>query len=283
MSIPISGIDHAVIGVRDLEAAAAAWRRLGFTTTPRGRHIGWGTANYCMMFGADYIELLGIVDPAEFTNNLDRFLATREGLLSVAFATADADAVAAALARQDLAAEGPKDLGRLIELPEGAVTPRFKLVMLAPDTTPGLSAFVCQHLSPELMRRAAWLDHANGARAIRSLSAVVADPPSLAEPYERIFGAGAATLTDDTLAVRTGGATLLFASRDDLFMLHPGVEAPAATPPYLAAMTLSVADPARVASHLGARGISFATDPDGAIRVGPEVATGVILEFRAGG
>ncbi len=84
---PFAGIDHAILGVRDLEAASAQWRRLGFTLTPRGRHVGWGTANYCVMFKSDYLELLGIVDPAKFTNDLDKFLAEREGLLGLAFAT----------------------------------------------------------------------------------------------------------------------------------------------------------------------------------------------------
>jgi len=33
------------------------------------------------MLEQGYIELLGILDPAQFTNNLDKFLAEREGLL----------------------------------------------------------------------------------------------------------------------------------------------------------------------------------------------------------
>src|SRR5262245_49251194 len=71
MPRPITGIDHAIIGVRRLDSAAEVYRKLGFTLSPRGRHYGWGTANYCIMFAQDYIELLGIVDPAGFTNNLD--------------------------------------------------------------------------------------------------------------------------------------------------------------------------------------------------------------------
>jgi hypothetical protein len=39
----LDGIDHLIIGVRDLEAARARYARLGFNTTPRGRHVGWGT------------------------------------------------------------------------------------------------------------------------------------------------------------------------------------------------------------------------------------------------
>ena len=65
---------------------AASGRRLGFTLTPRGRHIGWGTGNYCIMLENGYIELLGIVDPSQFCNNLDSFWRQREGLMGLAFA-----------------------------------------------------------------------------------------------------------------------------------------------------------------------------------------------------
>jgi catechol 2,3-dioxygenase-like lactoylglutathione lyase family enzyme len=94
---PLSGIDHTLIGVRDLEAARAAWRHLGFAVTPRGRHIGWGTGNYCVMFRDDYVELLGIVDPCQFLNRLDTLLETRgEGLLGLAFAAPSSSDVHAA-------------------------------------------------------------------------------------------------------------------------------------------------------------------------------------------
>ena len=60
MSVAIAGIDHAIIGVRELEPARETYTRLGFTLSPRGRHIGRGTANYCIMFEHDYLELRGI-------------------------------------------------------------------------------------------------------------------------------------------------------------------------------------------------------------------------------
>jgi hypothetical protein len=207
---PISGIDHAIVGVRELEDATNLFRLLGFTPTPRGRHIGWGTANYCIMFPDNYLELLGIVDPAQFTNNLDRFLSMREGLLGFAFGTQDAFTAATLLRENGIAADGPKDLSRLLELPEGEVMPRFSLVMLPPDATPGLSTFVCQHLTPKLIRRPEWLHHANGATGLTALTAVVEEPPALADAYERLFGPGSCTFTDDTLAVRAGRSLLLF-------------------------------------------------------------------------
>ena len=96
MARQIAGIDHAIIGVRDLDRARASYERLGFAATPRGRHVGWGPANHCLMLEGGYLELLGIVDPAEFTNDLDRFLAEREGLRAIALRSDDAPATRAA-------------------------------------------------------------------------------------------------------------------------------------------------------------------------------------------
>ena len=46
----IQGLDHIVVTVRDLAAAAAQWKRLGFTVSPRGLHSPqMGTANHTIM------------------------------------------------------------------------------------------------------------------------------------------------------------------------------------------------------------------------------------------
>ncbi|MHA1153730.1 MAG: VOC family protein, partial [Alphaproteobacteria bacterium] len=187
----ITGIDHVLVGVQDLAAARRAYQHLGFTVSPRGRHIGWGTANYCVMFADSYIELLGIVDAAQFTNNLDRFLETRQGLLGVAFASDDAEAAARELAERGVGTDAPQDLKRKLELPEGEVEPAFKLVHLPGATTPGMPAFICQHLTRELVWQSPWLDHGNGARAIQSVTGVVEDPGEVALAYGRLFGADA--------------------------------------------------------------------------------------------
>jgi len=69
----IRGIDHVIVAVQDLEHARTVWTRLGFATSPRCRHIGQGTANYCVMCRFDYIELLGIVDAADSVDRLRAF------------------------------------------------------------------------------------------------------------------------------------------------------------------------------------------------------------------
>jgi catechol 2,3-dioxygenase-like lactoylglutathione lyase family enzyme len=198
----LKGIDHTLVGVRDLEAARALWTRMGFTLTPRGRHIGWGTANYCIMFGHTYIELLGIVDPTQFTNNLDKFLATREGLMGLAFASDDVEATKAGLLAAGLHPDGPKKLKRLLELPEGTVVPEFRLLYLPKEETPDLSAFVCCHLTPELVRRDEWMGHPNGALGVRSVTLLSDHPSKSAHAYRRMFGNTSIAETEGRASIR---------------------------------------------------------------------------------
>src|SRR3954467_1122686 len=107
----IAGLDHVIVAVRDLERARMGWTRLGFTLTPRGRHLGQGTANYCIMFGRDYLELLGFIVPDEQGQRLETFLKRREGPMAVAFAPeGPPESAAEALAGLGLHASGPRAL-----------------------------------------------------------------------------------------------------------------------------------------------------------------------------
>jgi len=281
MANHLTGIDHVIVGVRDLEQAKATFERLGFASTPRGRHVGWGTANYCLMFPQDYVELLGIVDPESFTNNLDRFLERREGLLSLALYSDDPEATHAAWQAAGLAPNEVGDLGRLLE-PDTEL--RFKNVMLAPAAAGGLSMFACSHLTPEPMRRPEWLEHPNGAVGIASITAVVDDPAAYAEPLGKVFGASTLTDTDDTLAVHSGRGVLVLVTPDDLEMLHPELEGllepDGAT---LAALSVRVRDPEATATWFDEQGVAYRRSASGAIGIAPQDAHGVMLEFVPAG
>lgn len=63
-------IDHVVIGVPDLDAAATTFDDLyGLSAIEGGRHPGWGTANRLVPLGSTYLELVTVVDPAEAANS----------------------------------------------------------------------------------------------------------------------------------------------------------------------------------------------------------------------
>jgi Glyoxalase-like domain len=275
-----AGIDHSLLGVRDLELARETWRGLGFTATPRGRHIGWGTANYCLMFEQGYVELLGIVDAAQFTNQLDEFLAEREGLLGLAFASADAEATAAELKAAGLAPDGPKDLKRLLELPEGEVLPAFKLVFLPREDLPDLRGFFCQHLTPEIVRRPNWLRHANGARRLAGLTVASDRPADLAPAYVRIFGSDALTVEQDALEIATGDARLSFLAPAALAARYRPFALPQHRRPWMAAQTIAVADLETAVALLRRNGHRPVAGGGGYL-IAPEAATGCVLEFIA--
>ncbi len=275
----ITGIDHVLVGVRDLEAAAQRWQKLGFHLTPRGRHIGWGTGNYCIMFERDYIELLGIVDPAQFTNNLEQFIKVREGLMGLAFAAGDEMACADQVRAAGIPFEGPKVLKRELELAEGTVLPEFGLIMLKREATPDLSAFVTVHKTPELLRRPEWLRHANRATALVSITVVVDDPVETVFGWLPIFGPGRIASANLVTVLDTGHGHIRFTTKAGLAQLYPALEPlPEYPAPWIAAMKISVTDKARCRDHLHFANILHFKTGKGCI-VPPEEANGVIIEF----
>jgi catechol 2,3-dioxygenase-like lactoylglutathione lyase family enzyme len=284
MTNALAGIDHVIVGVRDLERARAGWSRLGFTLSPRGRHIGQGTGNYCIMFASDYIELLGIVDPSDFVQNLDAFLAQREGLMATAFAPAAApEVVREALLHLQLHPSEPRLLGRLIELPEGAVMPRFSLISLPPAETPGLDCFICAHLTPELMRRPGWLAHPNGATGLKGIDVLVEHTTPLLPAYDRLFGIQQVTTTDTVASIRVGRHRLAFSTPDDFVTMHPGIDLDSGFGlPAIVSLELGIERRERTANHFVEQQILFEEMPDGGLMVPANEANGAILFFSEG-
>ena len=261
----IAGLDHAIVGVRDVETAADSWRRLGFTLSPRGRHVGWATANYCIMFPGDYVELLGIVDPNGDTRGLDRFLEQREGLLGLAFATDDAAASRAQMAEAGLDGGPPRALARVLELADGDVRPRFELVHPPDDAALGMPWFVCRHLTPALVRRPDWLRHANGALAIRTVTIAADLMPAMVDAYRRLLGPSHVTADNRGVTLRIGAVALHFARSPS--GLSGGI-----------GLSILVADPSTAAAALTEGGAPFDRDRHG-LHVDPAAATGVALSF----
>jgi len=278
----ITGIDHTLVGVKDLEASRELWQKLGFTVTPRGRHIGWGTGNYCIMFESGYIELLGVVEPKEFLNNLDVFLKSREGLMGLAFGSDDVKRLQASLTEAGIAADGPKDLKRKLELPEGEALPAFSLLFPDPNALPDLKAFVTQHLTPDIIRRQEWLRHANRARRLVSVTVVAADPAKTALGYLPIFGPERIKVSDAMTVVDTGAGAIRFVSPGGLRMLYEALlPLPDFAPPWIAAMKIEVADKNRCRDFLKDHDVPVEKTGKGCL-IPPEVANGCILEFVQG-
>ncbi len=279
----IAGIDHVVIGVKDLDAAGTDFGRLGFTVNPGGRHVGWGTANHTIMFEHDYLNLLSVVDPSQDLNTLDQFLDEGEGIFRTVFATPESDRLCGWLERET--GETPKttDLSRIVQLNgDDETTAKFKIVHLPQDWTPGMRTYACSHLTPKLMRRSEWLSHPNGARAIAQVTVAMEDLTGVLEPYRRLFG-NSAVIGDPkkgSVVVETGGARLqlltpkVFTKEHYDVVLDKNLHLPR-----LVALTVEVADPKATALYLSGQQVEFVQEPDGTVQVPPEQAHGVLMEF----
>ncbi|RYE56748.1 MAG: VOC family protein, partial [Rhizobiaceae bacterium] len=65
------GLDHIVHAVRDLDAAAGFYRRLGFTVSARNIHP-WGTHNHVVQLNRFFVEILGIGDAGLLAREAER-------------------------------------------------------------------------------------------------------------------------------------------------------------------------------------------------------------------
>lgn len=168
-------VDHLVALVPDLEAAGAAFRAAGFTTTPLAHHsAAMGTANICVMFANGYLELMGIVTETEANAGWRSLLAQGPGLRGVAFESQDIAATHQALEEAGLAPEPVRHFAR--NVPEGEL--RFSITRLSREITPGLQCLYCQHHTRDLL----WLPHLmqHDNQAVAMLGACLPDAASLA-------------------------------------------------------------------------------------------------------
>jgi len=203
----ILGADHVVVTVRDLDAAANGWGRIGFTMSPRGTHSPHlGTGNYTTMFGEDYLELLGVLTETDQNKPTRDFLAKREGIERTAFTTDDAAAGAAELKARGLEPIGPVHFGRPVDLPGGGTgEAKFNVFRWPLDQNPGgMRIFACQHLTRDTVWIPEIMTHANGAKRIARIEILTPDPKAAAQKMAGLIDEPA-TETPDGWRVPSGG------------------------------------------------------------------------------
>jgi catechol 2,3-dioxygenase-like lactoylglutathione lyase family enzyme len=170
---PFARLDHVVIAVRDLEAAATAYAAmLGRAPSWRGRHPEYGTAN--VLFGLErcYLELLGLAEP-DPAHPIGTALATyleghAEGLFALALGSDDLDATAAGLVGAGLA---PSPIMVGTASGDDGTIRSWRTFMLDRVTTRGMTAFAIQHDDPNAIPPAPTVG--DPAAAIRAIDHVV--------------------------------------------------------------------------------------------------------------
>jgi catechol 2,3-dioxygenase-like lactoylglutathione lyase family enzyme len=280
MKLGIDGIDHAVVAVRDLEAARERFQSLGFSVTPRRRFADWGTANYSVMFENDFIELLGVIDPAAFlTPGLQEYLERQEGCMAVTMRANDVTKAHALLTAANCEPTALGELTILCEAPGGVLPQSFRWTRVGEVATPDMYLMVVEPLTPQNMRRPEWLKHANGATRIRSLTVVVKDPQAVIHYYERLFAVRSVKVAPQAYSVFTGHGDFRFCNLQqfrELWGHHADPIEQAA--PFIASLCIETHDIARARAAVADRAVEISPS---SFFIPPEEACGVLLEFVA--
>lgn len=282
MLASLEGLDHVVVMVHDLDAAADRWRALGFTLSPRGTHSAHlGTGNYTIMFGTDYVELLGVLQGTALNAPSRAFLQRRgEGIERAAFTTRNAAEGVAALQAHGIAATGPVDFSRPVDLPNGQQgTAAFSVFHWPVEQRPGdMRLFACQHHTRHTVWMAELMSHANTATGILRLEIVTPAPADAAAQLASLLLTQAEAIADGA-RVRSapGRGDFVFLTPEAFQARHPSARQAQPATEGVAALVCAVTDLDAAARCAGAQGERSAT----AVSVPAEHANGVMLVFEA--
>jgi len=276
----ITGIDHCIVLVRDLDAARGQYERLGFTTSSRGLHPpDHGTGNHTVMFEREYLELLGVVAPTPSNEHWRRKLAEREGLSGLALQTPSADAAAAEMNADGIALSPPADFARPVVMPDGShAHAAFRTTQFPQGSAPGFHLFCCEHRT----RHTTWLPqllrHANGAVALDHVLAASENPRTDAATVGRLFASEPKVNGDGSYEVDTGNSTIRFQTTNALAGRYAGADLAGLNESGLVGLVLRTRSTADAEAALVRGGAAHARTNAGLV-VTPRDACGVLLVF----
>ena len=223
MKRAVKGLDHVVVMVDGIDAAEAAYRKLGFQVQPRGFHKKLGTANHLMIFDTDYFEILGIVEDTEFNAERREWLKGGGGLANVALATDGADVAYEAFKAAGLNPDAPLFFDLAVEVAGKTELARFRTVRIPKDNMPVVGFFVCEHQTPEFVYRPEWAEHPNGARGILGVTVIAEQPAKWIPELEKYFGPGSVKREGEGLVVDSGTQPIRYMTPKDYAVRYPGI------------------------------------------------------------
>ncbi|MEV5820314.1 VOC family protein [Micromonospora haikouensis] len=190
--MPITGVDHVMLAVPDLDAARAAFTAcFDRPSRPGSRHPGWGTTNAVLRFADSYLELITVVDRAEAagrpaSRRMTGVSDAGGGWVSAVLAAEDLPATCAALADRGVPVSPPLDGvsvrpdGRRRRWRVGAHGEEFRTGRL-PSLIEYLDPWPEADPDPAELRR-------GGVHGVAGVDIAVTDLPAAAAEYAVLLG-----------------------------------------------------------------------------------------------
>ncbi|MBU0725109.1 MAG: VOC family protein [Alphaproteobacteria bacterium] len=277
---PIEGLDHVLIAVRDLAAAKQEYERLGFRTTPMGRHTTLGSINHCIMLERDYLELLALAPDTDIVSRWTDMLKQREGVGALALKSSDARGAEIALRRAGVETGEATDFARPVVRPEGTREARFTTLQIEQHSTPGIREFLCQHHTPELVWLPEYQSHPNQAKAVAEIFVVTTDPGPVTAGQERMFNTRTMGNSPHARVIETGTATLTILTPAAYTKRFPKAALDQALLPFVAGFSIRLRDTAAAAAYFRKAGVTLERSADGRAYVPPSQARGALIQFE---
>ena len=185
MKVSENALDHVVIHVgSNMDGAETVFHRLGFVLTPRGYH-STGSFNHLMMFGTDYLELLGL--PEDGQHQRPDLANAPLGINGLVFKTDDVDATYAHLQSVGQDGDPPRAFSRPVDLDGETKDAKFRTVTVRADVFPGGRVYFCEHGTPELVWRPEWQHHENGTAAVPEFVVCSGAPEQEVEEFAKLL------------------------------------------------------------------------------------------------
>lgn len=188
----LTAIDHIIIGVNDLEKAAAQFeQKLGLLVSGGGIHPSGGTANRIIVIGDTYLELIAVRVPEEAQQSMLDRLAKGEGYLNCVLGSNDIAADAEAMRKRGISIIGPTP-GQL-RAADGR-TRGWSRIDIEQPVLAQRYPFLIQHDSAGEERRfrlAGWTtppEHPLGVTKVLSVTIAVANLEEATKRFAYIYG-----------------------------------------------------------------------------------------------
>ena len=188
----VEAIDHLLTFVRDLDAAARFFDRLGFTLTPESRIESMGIVNRLILFSdavegsANFIELMSVFDAARLPPAMAGLLSGQEGIKSMVLSLGDIGQAHARFTALGCPFGPPVHVRREWRLSATeSAWPEFDVLLPVDDV---VTFNGCRYHNVELYRRATWTTHRNGARGFDRIYCATADPQAAVSRFADILG-----------------------------------------------------------------------------------------------
>lgn len=282
------GLDHIVHAVRNLDAAADLYRRIGFTVGARNQHP-WGTHNHVVQLPGFFIELLAVAEPEKLGHDTisthfgrfnQTFLQKEQGFSLLILESHDAAKDAEEFTRTGFGLGTAARFERAGRRPDGSeVKVAFSLAFARDARAPDCGFAVCQQHFPENFWNPAFQQHRNGVTGVAG-AVLVADNPS----DHHIF---LSALSGERELLSTSSGIKVSTPRGDIQVMDRSAYSNhfGAAPPdvskgaRLAALRVTTSDMSKVRESLSEGRLPL-REEHGRLVVGPEQALGAAIVFE---